>query len=326
MCKRNCYRVAGTAIMLGLFTGMAYGDVFTWVGTSGGDLATAGNWQTNGITATRAPTLEGDVAHIGIGSSVLFPAAHWDSIVNVTGSTVTVPSGNVNRRANYVVDNVTLAWTATASASSFGLTNSTLFNIQSGGLTITNPASADWRMRGRFSGAGGVTIQAGSSIITYQQGAYEYLGDTYIQSGRLIIGSTTENLTRFTLSFRDNGDSMNKIYGSGAAGTRLTVYDPLNFDLSGFDWNATAEREWKVIDWDSIAATESGFSATSYSIMSGGDTVWTLVDGEAAPFMKNAAGSGRVWTHSNGGLDWTFTESTGVLSVSRGSLKLIVIH
>jgi len=313
------FKSIGAVVMLGLLTGgMAYSQAIdaTWIGNDG-NMLSVGNWEVGGNPATRLPNQAGDTATVGAGSSVNFPNQHWDSVVNVTNSIVTV-SGEINRRANYNLNGVTLQWADAGANASFGVPDTTLFNVGAGNLTISQGSTFDWRMRMQLTGLGGITINSsGTGPITYQRGSYAYQGDTLIQNGRLIIGQTDQNIATKTFSFQGSGDSMNQIYGSGNAETQLTIRDPLLFDLSGFNWNQTLEREWLVIDWSTIANNDSGFEGATYFIGSSNapTSAWTLLDPTADPFKMNESGSGRIWEYVDGGLTWNFDESLGTLTV-----------
>jgi hypothetical protein len=135
-----------------------------------------------------------------------------------------------------------------------------------------------------------------------------------LAEGRLEQGPSTT----WGFSFRNNGDSINTISGEGTNNRLLlSSTGTLNIDLAGFDWNQTAERSWRLIDWSTMV-TASGWSSAGGSVTSGLDN-WT----STGTAYYNGA-DGRIWSYSDGGLDWSFTESTGMLAVipEPGSLAL----
>lgn len=112
-----------------------------------------------------------------------------------------------------------------------------------------------------------------------------------------------------TFGFLDSG-SMNRIHAVDRSPTsRLVIGSDLQIDLSGYDSRAATSQEWQLIDWSNMIPN-SGFVGGTVKT---GDTEWAH-DG-AARYYNGARG--RVWTHRHQGRTWTFTESTGMLSVSR---------
>jgi autotransporter-associated beta strand protein len=130
------------------------------------------------------------------------------------------------------------------------------------------------------NGAGTLTLAA----------AQTYIGNTTVSSGTLVIGSGG------SLRFRptSNGNS-NLLSGSG---THLSIDGAIHIELDGAE--VANENSWSLIDVGSFAGPspfQSGFHVTS----------------NLGDFEETSAG---VWTKPDGANTWTFSESTGVLSVA----------
>lgn len=207
------------------------------------------------------------------------------------------------------------AHTTSGRTTSFGADGNTSITIGTGGGRIYRSGTAT-AGAGTFNVYGTIHVNGGLlQTDAERNGDIRIRNDLHLNNGNsLAVNAGTLQLitagSTTSLSFANNGDTASRFYGT-AANSRLLFYSDLNIDVSGFDWDQTAERSWELFDWDSFGGA-SGFLQAD-GVVKTGDTEWTA-SGDARYY--NEAG-GKVWTYSNGGLDWTFTESTGVLSVQQ---------
>jgi autotransporter-associated beta strand protein len=134
-------------------------------------------------------------------------------------------------------------------------------------------------------------IQNGSAAISLNKngtgtwtlsGALSYSGDTTVNAGTLSLTSTSE----LTLSPTTNGTS-NKVSGTGT----VSVDGKINLNLAAA--NVTHGNSWLLVDVDSLTETYgSNFSITDFTK------------------------SGTDWVKVDGANTWTFSETTGTLSLS----------
>ncbi|MCW1924456.1 autotransporter-associated beta strand repeat-containing protein [Luteolibacter arcticus] len=148
-------------------------------------------------------------------------------------------------------------------------------------LTISSANSADFA--GVISGTGGLT-KAGTGAQTLS-GANTYTGNTTVSDGTLVLASTG------TLAFKIGANGVtNQLSGSGAA----TLDGSFALDLTGA--NTTDGNSWTLVN------------------------VGTLTETFSASFAVNGfTQASDVWTMNSAGKKWTFTESTGILTVGPAS-------
>ena len=159
-------------------------------------------------------------------------------------------------------------------------------------LTLSNDSTGSFWGIGTLSAAlgdpGGATpganvtsvIKIGASGTTWQlAGANSYTGNTTILAGNTITLTSTG-----TLKFAPRGnDICNKVTGAGAANFNGTF----NIDTTNAD--TTNGNSWTLVDV--TTKTSALIAVTGFS------------------------GSSGVWTKVDGSRTWTYTESTGVLSL-----------
>ncbi len=135
----------------------------------------------------------------------------------------------------------------------------------------------------------GSVLKSGAGTLTLS-GANTYTGDTMVAAGELVFNAPASGNC---LTFVVNASSNNKITGTGSA----TLNGPFYVDLSDSSLASLTSCACPLVD---VATKAYG---TSFKIIgSGGD--WTLSSG--------------VWTTSDGSKTWTFTQSTGVLTLGSG--------
>ncbi|MGJ8651244.1 MAG: beta strand repeat-containing protein [Opitutaceae bacterium] len=145
--------------------------------------------------------------------------------------------------------------------------------------------------------SGDVTIASNNIGDIYFRGANTYSGDTVIESGgKLIVDSDGGNTGTLTFYPTSNGTT-NQVRGGTASGTgTVTFNSPITLDLSSA--NMTAGNTWQVVDDTDLGSVTYG---ASFGINS------TL-----GAFTETSAG---IWTVEDGAYAWTFTESSGTLSL-----------
>ena len=291
-----------------------------YVGPAGGNIRTTANWELlNGDPVPRRPSEAGDIGFLDVDVPVS-DGGHWDGTLHVTGNTLTIEAGGNERRYAWVVDGAAFEWVGDGNNSRvFGRDDGTVsWQIEDGGMVIRNLAGsnqADFRWRGAITGTGNLIIDNPASDnewspVVLQRISVAHTGDTIINRGRLILIDHAN--TSFLFSFQNDGDTINRIYADSPDDhARLSIRSVVEMDVSGFDWDATAERSWQLIDWSGMAGSE--FTASGR--LETGGTAWGVLDPTADPFSNETPGTGRVWTYSDGGLDWTFDEAAGELSV-----------
>jgi autotransporter-associated beta strand protein len=156
--------------------------------------------------------------------------------------------------------------------------------------TLTLNPSADSSFPGIIQDD--VKLVVGGTATQTLAGSNTHYGDTTIDSGAsLIIGETGELYSYPT----DNGMT-NLIGGSGT----LQYDGALRIDIYGAD--PTPGNSWMLVDVGSLA-NPTPFGST-FSVVS-----W------AGSFTETAEDSG-IWKMVDAGLEWTFAESTGTLTVA----------
>ncbi|MBN8456908.1 MAG: autotransporter-associated beta strand repeat-containing protein [Verrucomicrobia bacterium] len=227
------------------------------------------------------------------------------SLVAGFNTTVTVQgiiSGPVGNNLTIMPNNGTLVLTgnntyegATILQPTTGGTNVARLRIGDGGTTgslgtgaVTNDGqlsfnrSDDTACANVISGTGTVT-QMGAGKLTLT-GINSYSGNTAVNAGTLELG--TAGSLRFAPAA--NGVS-NKITGTGT----VSLDGTFNIDLTVAD--STAGNAWTLVDTTLASITYgTGFNVAGFT------------------------NSGGVWKKPDGTKTWTFTQSTGVLSVSAG--------
>ncbi|MEK7951376.1 beta strand repeat-containing protein [Luteolibacter soli] len=163
--------------------------------------------------------------------------------------------------------------------------------VKNSGLTLStltlNPTTA-----GSFPGViqDNVKLVVGGTATQTLTGDNTYTADTTINAGgHLTIGTTGE-----LLCYPTTNGLTNSVGGSGT----LQYDGTLRIDIFGA--NATPGNSWTLVNTAGLTVTYgSTFAVTSY----------------AGDFAETEVNSG-IWRLVDGGIAWTFTESTGKLSVA----------
>ncbi len=148
----------------------------------------------------------------------------------------------------------------------------------------------DTRYTGVISGVGGVST-AGIGETQFGDGSASivntYKGNTTLTETSSL---TLSNNAKMTFYIGTTGVN-NKI--SGAGSNVLTLDGGFVFDLTG----AAANGTWQIVETSLLNET---YNATSFSVSTSTGTSWT----------ENA----NIWTYTNGGVTYSFSEATGVLT------------
>ena len=139
---------------------------------------------------------------------------------------------------------------------------------------------------------------AGSLVL---DGADTYTGATTVSAGALVLGSTGSAL----MAINPTAAPTEQFLGTGA----LALDGTLKLDLSAITGSSGS---WMLVDMAHLAAT---YDVGTFAV--------TLADG--TPF-ANAGGG--MWTYAAGGKNWSFSESTGTLTLGAvpepGTIVLLV--
>lgn len=180
---------------------------------------------------------------------------------------------------------------STSSASNTNYAGTLLLNDN---VTLMSQKGAgfDTRYTGVISGVGGVST-AGSGETQFGDGSASivntYKGNTTLTETSSL---TLSNNAKMTFYIGATGVN-NKI--SGAGSNVLTLDGGFVFDLTG----AAANGTWQIVETSLLNET---YNATSFGVYTSTNL--------ANPWTKNA----NVWTYVNGGVTYSFSEATGVLS------------
>ncbi|MES2657356.1 MAG: autotransporter-associated beta strand repeat-containing protein [Verrucomicrobiota bacterium] len=137
-----------------------------------------------------------------------------------------------------------------------------------------------------ISGIGAVRqMGAGNVVLT---SANTYTGDTELLSGTFTLADNAG------MKFAVTDAVSNRVYAAGAPGTATVVFDgDFTIDTSAV---TVTTGTWPLVDVDNLNETFN----SSFTVAGG----WT----------QNA----NVWSKTGGGVTWSFSESTGTLSVAPG--------
>ena len=152
-------------------------------------------------------------------------------------------------------------------------------------LVNDGTAAVDGKLSGDLTGSAGgglVKIGFGTLVLT---GSNTYPGDTYVIAGTLVLAENAG------LKFVVTDASANRITDSGSGLGTVMLNGAFTIDTSAV---TVTSGSWNLVD--GAALTES-FGST-FTIAGG---AWSEAD--------------NVWTRIDGGKVWTFTESTGTLTL-----------
>lgn len=177
-------------------------------------------------------------------------------------------------------------------------TNGNGNGVYSGSITLDGDVTiisnkittSETRFTKTISGNGGVTT-VGTGLVRFGDGT-NAVTETY--KGSTILSETSSltlsNNAKMTFYIGATGVN-NKITGAGS--NVLTLDGGFVFDLTG----AAANGTWQIVDTSLLNET---YNATSFGVSTSTGTLWT----------ENA----NIWTYTNGGVTYSFSEATGVLS------------
>ena len=212
------------------------------------------------------------------------------------GASNVLPSGTI-----LDVDNVNAVENATFDLNGFNQTVAGLQRTNTGGGTgtafVTNTSgtlstltvnqTSDTTYGGRTTGNLAL-VQSGTGTLTLTGSQVDHLGNTTVNGGLTIAAASQITLTPTT-----NGVT-NSIGGTGT----LTLDGKLTLNLAST--NATHGNSWNLINTGTLSET---YNATTFSVNS-----------SLGAFTESVATPG-TWKLVNGPNEWTFVESSGVLSV-----------
>jgi hypothetical protein len=209
---------------------------------------------------------------------------------NVLPATTALDVDNVNAAENATFDlngfNQTVA-TIRRSSTGGGTGTGTITNTSATASTLTVDQSASNSYIGRLTGNLSL-VQSGTGTLTLAGLQADHLGNTTV-NGSLILAAGSP----LTLTPTSNGVT-NSIGGSGT----LALDGKLTLNLAATD--ATHGNSWNLIDVGSLTET---YNETTFS-----------VDSSLGVFAESVATPG-TWKLVSGPNEWTFVESSGVLSV-----------
>ena len=131
------------------------------------------------------------------------------------------------------------------------------------------------------------TIGSGAGGVVILDGADTYTGATTVSAGTLLLDNNSSAL----MHINPTGAPTEQFLGTGT----LMLDGTLKLDLSAITGTSGS---WMLVDMAHLAAT---YNVGTFAV--------TLADG--TPF----ANSGGVWTYAAGGKDWSFSQSTGMLTL-----------
>ena len=142
---------------------------------------------------------------------------------------------------------------------------------------------------GSISGNHALTKVGSGTGSLVLDGADTYTGATTVSAGALIFGSTGSAL----MDIKPTGAPSEQFLGTGT----LALDGTLKLDLSAITGSSGS---WMLVDMAHLAAT---YDVGTFAV--------TLADG--TPFTLNPSTS--VWTYTVGAKAWSFSESTGMLTL-----------
>ncbi len=290
---------------------------------------TGNSTNTTPITFTSSATVagNGNVTFYNVSNNTAVGAIAWGCVTTFTGNILIQKgavtyglSGNFGNAANVITLGSSGNGSATfmATSSNAIVANKIVVAGGSGGTLLlgSNSSTAkDTVFSGTILLNGNVNLtsqRTGANSTSYTGVISGDGGVTVEGTGRTQFGNTSTSITNTykgntilteasSLSLYDNSKMTfyigangvnNKITGAGS--NVLTLDGDFVFDLTG----AAANGTWQIVDVNSLNET---FSSTF--------SVYTSTN-LANPWTENA----NVWTYVNGGVTYTFSEATGVLT------------
>lgn len=257
------------------------GDISDGVGSSLGISA--------GVSSTATVRLTGSTKSY-TGATNIIRGVLQLGASNVLPATTALDVDNVNAAENATFDlngfNQTVA-TIRRSSTGGGTGTGTITNTSATASTLTVDQSASNSYIGRLTGNLSL-VQTGTGTLTLAGLQADHLGNTTVNGSLILAAGSPLTLTPTT-----NGTT-NSIGGSGT----LALDGKLTLNLATTD--ATHGNSWNLINVGSLTET---YNETTFS-----------VDSSLGAFTESVATPG-TWKLVSGPNEWTFVESSGVLSV-----------
>ncbi|VGO19745.1 autotransporter-associated beta strand repeat-containing protein [Pontiella sulfatireligans] len=281
-----------------LAAGVAQAATYTWTGLDAKTRMTnVGNWD--------APPVWNNTADLILTSAGKAPGSTYNNITarSITFSNnITVAYGFGINRATTLPRSLTMsadsgnATMTVQSGISADITITATYATPDGVVTNQNPlvlasnldivhnGTGLLNLSARITGANDI-IKTGSGTLRFSSANNDYTGSTVINDGKLTLLSGGQLL--FDI---DDDDVNNSLSGSGQA----TLLGRFRFDLTGA--STTDGDSWQIVDVANLNESfEDSFTALS--------TVGSFAESDG------------VWSISENGADYEFSESTGFLTV-----------
>ncbi|MEI6604022.1 MAG: autotransporter-associated beta strand repeat-containing protein, partial [Verrucomicrobiota bacterium] len=256
------------------------------IGTTGGTSALTFNGGAIGLgngNFTRSLTAVGITSGVNFTGNGGWAAYGADRVVNLGGASAPV----IWAAANTGFNSKLLILGAATATHTVDLQNpldlgTTIRVVQ----VYDGTAAIDGKLSGNLTGsAGGGLLKTGNGALVLT-GSNTYIGDTYVVAGTLVLAE------KAGLKFVVTNAATNRITDSGSGLGTVILNGAFTIDTTAV---TAASGSWNLVDCAALAET---FGPT-FTIAGG---AWTE--------------AGNVWTRIEGVKIWTFTESTGTLTLA----------
>ena len=247
------------------------------VAASGGTSIRLGHATTVGGTATGNLNLTGGT--LTVAGDIIRGATTGTSnaILALNGGILDMSGKNITSLTSITYSNGTLK--------NLGLVNTGMSLAGTGSRVFDQAASIPGQIQGAITGPGVGLIKQGLGTLTLSA-INTYTGDTTVNSGTLTFADNAQ--LKFVVGATSGTN--NRITGSGT----VTIDGDFNIDTTLADASALTSGSWTIVDAANLTET---FGA-SFTILGSG---WS----ETA----------NVWTKTVGARKYTFTETTGILTL-----------